>query len=47
MAAQASVLPLIDTRPHAVLRRGSPALAVEWDGAVRPAEPADTLATAP
>lgn len=43
----ASVLALVDTRPHAVLRRGAPALAVEWDGAVRPAEPGDTLPEAP
>lgn len=41
---RASVLPLVDTRPHAVLRRGAPALVLEWDGAVRPAEATDTLA---
>ena len=39
--SEASVLPLVDTRPHAVLRRGAPALVVEWDGAVRPAEAAE------
>jgi hypothetical protein len=38
----ASVLPLVDTRAYAVLRRGAPALVIEWDGAVRPAEVADT-----
>jgi hypothetical protein len=43
----ASVLPLVDTRPYAVLRRGAPALAVEWDGAVRPAEAADTASGSP
>jgi hypothetical protein len=32
----ALVLPLIETRPHAILRRGTPPLAVEWDGTVVP-----------
>jgi hypothetical protein len=27
--------PLIDTRAHAILRRGSPALTIDWDGTVR------------
>ena len=40
---RASVLPLVDTRPHAVLRRGAAALEVEWDGALRPAEAGDTV----
>ena len=31
----ARVQPLIDTRAHAIVRRGAPALAVEWDGTVR------------
>jgi hypothetical protein len=31
----ASIQPLIDTRASAILRRGSPTLAVEWDGTVR------------
>lgn len=43
----ASVLPLVDTRPHAVLRRGAPPLVVEWDGAVRPAEAAATSSGSP
>jgi hypothetical protein len=30
----ATVLPLVETRPHVILRRGTPPLAVEWDGAV-------------
>lgn len=33
--AAATVVPLIETRTHVVLRRGAPALAVDWDGAVR------------
>jgi hypothetical protein len=41
----ATVLPLVDVRPYAVLRRG--ALAVEWDAAVRPAESGDTARVAP
>ena len=39
---RAAVVPLVDTRPHALLRRGAPALVVEWDAAVRPAEAGDT-----
>jgi hypothetical protein len=27
--------PLVDTRNHAIVRRGSPALTVDWDGTVR------------
>lgn len=38
----ARVIPLVETRAHAVVRRGAPPVAVEFDGAVRPAEPADT-----
>jgi hypothetical protein len=30
-----SITPLIDTRARAIVRRGSPLLAVEWDGTVR------------
>jgi hypothetical protein len=30
----ATAVPLVETRPHAILRRGIPPLAVEWDGAV-------------
>jgi hypothetical protein len=36
MPAGADILPLVDTRSSAVLRRGSPPLTVEWDGAIRP-----------
>ncbi|MFL5496711.1 MAG: hypothetical protein ACJ8DC_20205 [Gemmatimonadales bacterium] len=32
----AVILPLVDTRSSAILRRGSPPLSVEWDGAIRP-----------
>ena len=32
-----AVRPLVDTRASAVVRRGLPPLAVEWDGIVRPA----------
>jgi hypothetical protein len=31
----ASIQPLIDTRATAIMRRGSPALTVDWDGTVR------------
>ena len=34
--AGATILPLVDTRSSAILRRGSPPLTVEWDGAIRP-----------
>jgi hypothetical protein len=30
-----TVVPLIETRKHAVLRRGAPAVAVDWDGTLR------------
>jgi len=43
----ARAIPLVETRAHAVVRRGAPAMAVELDGAVRPAEPADTAGAAP
>jgi hypothetical protein len=43
----AAVVPLIDIRPYAVLRRGAPAFVVEWDGAIRPAEAGDTAGAAP
>jgi hypothetical protein len=33
--AGASLVPLVDTRLHAVLRRGLPQLALDWDGTVR------------
>jgi hypothetical protein len=44
---RATVVPLVDVRPYALLRRGAPALAVEWDAAVRPAEAGDTAQAAP
>jgi hypothetical protein len=31
----AAIQPLIDTRATAIIRRGSPALSVDWDGTVR------------
>ena len=45
--AGARVVPLVETRAHAVVRRGAPPMVVELDGAVRPAEPADTAGTVP
>lgn len=33
--AQARMLPLIDTRAYAIVRRGAPPLSVDWDGTVR------------
>ena len=38
--------PLIDTRARAIVRRGSPALSVEWDGTVRVARPEGSTAEA-
>lgn len=35
LPAGAWIQPLIDTRAHAIVRRGSPPLTVEWDGTVR------------
>jgi hypothetical protein len=43
----AAVVPLVDARAYALLRRGAPALVVEWDAAVRPAELRDTAQAAP
>jgi len=40
--ARPTVLPLIDTRARLFIRRGTPPLAVERDGAVRPAEASET-----
>jgi len=45
--AGATVVPLVETRRHAIVRRGAPPLAVEWDGAVRLAEAGDTARAAP
>jgi hypothetical protein len=33
--AGVTVVPLVDTRLHAILRRGAPAVMVDWDGTVR------------
>ena len=35
----ASIVPLIDTRAHAIVRKGAPPLAVDWDGTVRVLQP--------
>jgi hypothetical protein len=35
----ARIQPLIDTRAHAIVRKGVPPLTVEWDGTVRVVEP--------
>jgi hypothetical protein len=45
--AGARATPLVETRAHALVRRGAPAMAIELDGAVRPAEPSDTAGAAP
>jgi hypothetical protein len=37
--AGARLLPLIDTRAYAIVRKGSPPLSVEWDGTIRVVEP--------
>jgi hypothetical protein len=36
LASGASIQPLIETRARAIIRRGSPPMAVDWDGGVRP-----------
>ena len=33
-----NVVPLVETRESAVIRRSSPALAIEYDGTLRPAQ---------
>jgi hypothetical protein len=43
----AAVIPLIEVRAHAIVRPGTPPLAVEWDAALRPAEAADTVGATP
>ncbi|MGN6392683.1 MAG: hypothetical protein ACTHM9_10605, partial [Gemmatimonadales bacterium] len=40
-----TVMPLIETRRHAIVRRGAPLLVVDGDGVLRPAEPVDTAGT--
>jgi hypothetical protein len=37
--AGARLLPLIDTRAYAIVRKGSPPLSVEWDGTIRVVKP--------
>jgi hypothetical protein len=37
--AGARLLPLIDTRAYAIVRRGAPPLTVEWDGTIRVIDP--------
>jgi hypothetical protein len=37
--AGARILPLIDSRSHAIVRRGAPPLTVDWDGTVRIVRP--------
>jgi hypothetical protein len=39
LPAGASIHPLIETRAHAIVRRGSPELTVDWDGIPRLASP--------
>jgi hypothetical protein len=39
LPAGGTIQPLIDTRAHAVVRKGSPPLTVDWDGTVRVAPP--------
>jgi len=33
--AGSSAVPLVETRSHAIVRRGTPPIVVEWDGALR------------
>lgn len=40
----ATVLPLIDTRAHAIIRRGTPDVSVDWDGTVRLQDEAERAA---
>ena len=40
--AGAAIVPLVETRRHVIVRRGTPPLMVEWDGAVRVAQAGDT-----
>ena len=39
LPAGARIQPLVDTRAHAIVRRGAPPLTVEWDGTLRVVEP--------
>ena len=42
----AVIVPLIDTRATAIMRRGSPPVTVSWDGDVRPLEAEDSTRSA-
>jgi hypothetical protein len=42
----AVIVPLIDTRATAIMRRGSPPITVDWDGNVRPVEVEDSSGSA-
>jgi Bacterial extracellular solute-binding proteins, family 5 Middle len=33
--ADVTIVPLVETRPHAILRRGAPPVTVDWDGGLR------------
>jgi hypothetical protein len=33
--ADVTIIPLVETRPHAILRRGAPPLSVDWDAGLR------------
>jgi hypothetical protein len=39
LPGNARIQPLIDSRAHAIVRRGAPPLSVEWDGTVRVVDP--------
>lgn len=39
LPGNARIQPLIDSRAHAVVRRGAPPLGIEWDGTLRVVEP--------
>ena len=33
--ADVTIVPLVETRPHAIVRRGAPAMSADWDGTLR------------
>jgi hypothetical protein len=39
LPANARIQPLIDSRAHAIVRKGAPPLSIEWDGTIRVVEP--------
>jgi hypothetical protein len=45
--AGSSIVALVETRDHAIVRRGAPPLAVAWDGALHPVERGDTVEATP